>query len=491
MAKIAFTTCADAAFIPGVFGLVRSIRRFHDDADIWVFIEDITEELESFGSNWGVNFRTFAQINPWIQELLYSQDRYRNDASHYYHPGFANHISRSNMPPYAAPPPSGFGMVHHLHPLNVKAYCTGWCLLHENCENVVHLDSDAFLLGPVTQRFAEMSTDSVLAFDDGHQDMPHLEKLFGCTQSKAQEREHSFNAGVVFYKNGSGVREMIQDFMFYIDSCYHYTLTGNDQGMLRYLVSKFHLTGKIHYRLADRTNWNPTWSVANKLRRQGEIWINERNSHQQFIWHGAGGCKPWQVEFSLGPVLDAWGWIGGLIKQDYASIHGNLIPLHCEKINSVFLKDAGDRNTYSILEIGGLHGRTAVANCVILGRNGVLAQVEVIDISQDNILNIQTHAKKYNCAEQITTHKTDGTENILRHVRPGAFDACFIDGDHSFKHVLADIEVCRRAVRKGGLIAGDDYQLPQAREAIDLSFRSKTVYSHGGGSYGIWWAPNR
>jgi predicted O-methyltransferase YrrM len=488
----AFTTCADASFTPGLFGLVRSIRRFHQDVDIWAFVEDVNEELEVFGKTWGVRYKTFEEIGPWVREEVYSKPRYQNDASHFYHPRFKEHIAAAGLPPYQDPPKAEFGIVHHLHPLNVKAYCTGWCLVQEKYENVLHIDCDAFLLGPVTQLFDEMPPDSLLGFDDGHQHMRHLKSLFGCSQNEAQEREHSLNAGIVFYRNGPGVDELMHDFMFYIDSCYHYSLTTNDQGLLRYLISKYHLGGRIAYQLRDRRNWNPVWSVADALRLEGSRWINEANGRQQFIWHGAGVAKPWQVKFNRSAVAESWRWVGGLELQDYALIPGHLSPLHCEKINSIYLSSVSDRTRpFRILEIGAFHGRTAIANCVVLARNGLRPEVCTLDVSEENVKRVRANALRYGHSTDVICHKVGAAENLLPRLTPGTFDACFIDGDHSFKQVLADIEVCKRAVRPGGLISGDDYLMPQVRAAVDLQFPRVTTYTKARSVGGLWWVENR
>ena len=44
----------------------------------------------------------------------------------------------------------------------------------------------------------------------------------------------------------------------------------------------------------------------------------------------------------------------------------------------------------------------------------------------------------------------------------GALDWAYVDGDHGYEAVLADLGACRRAVRPGGRIAGDDYTWGEA-----------------------------
>ena len=108
---------------------------------------------------------------------------------------------------------------------------------------------------------------------------------------------------------------LAKDFMFYIDSCFHYTHAGifADQGVLRSLVAKHHIQGNIQYKLLDGQNWNPTWNRADHLRkivRDGEIcWVNAVNNKIQHIWHGAGSAKLWLKPYPSKGVQAAWDWV--------------------------------------------------------------------------------------------------------------------------------------------------------------------------------------
>lgn len=51
-------------------------------------------------------------------------------------------------------------------------------------------------------------------------------------------------------------------------------------------------------------------------------------------------------------------------------------------------------------------------------------------------------------------------------------DMIFIDGDHSYSSVLADITAWERTVKPGGLICGHDYNVhPGVKPAVDESFQ--------------------
>lgn len=46
---------------------------------------------------------------------------------------------------------------------------------------------------------------------------------------------------------------------------------------------------------------------------------------------------------------------------------------------------------------------------------------------------------------------------VLETFPDGYFDWVYIDGNHGYDHVLADLRVAARKLRRGGLIAGDDF----------------------------------
>ena len=51
-----------------------------------------------------------------------------------------------------------------------------------------------------------------------------------------------------------------------------------------------------------------------------------------------------------------------------------------------------------------------------------------------------------------------------------SFDLCYIDADHSYEAVKADIEACKSLVRPGGYIGGHDYgwwDCPGVKPAVD------------------------
>lgn len=311
LAPLVFTTCINEGFIPGAEGLIKSIRRFHPTSDIIVFVEDEYPEFNDFAAKHQAQIEYFKNISEWAVPLVYDE-KSRNNSNHFYHKDFKimpdmphpdHHLDRA----------PGFG-IHHLHPMNVKAYCTGFCVCVKNYKQIVHIDSDAFLLANIDDMFARHpEQDTVICWEDNGDFTEHLE-IFGIAKPPNYEpRDYGMNAGIVFYVNGPNLKEMMREFMFFIDSCYHYTVVSpnGDQGVLRNMIAKYDILKRINLHRYERTNWNPTWQAADELTLVEGKWINGKNKEQQFMWHGAGASKIWTRNYQSSGVNDAWKWLGG------------------------------------------------------------------------------------------------------------------------------------------------------------------------------------
>jgi hypothetical protein len=55
----------------------------------------------------------------------------------------------------------------------------------------------------------------------------------------------------------------------------------------------------------------------------------------------------------------------------------------------------------------------------------------------------------------------------------GSLDCIFIDGDHSFKAVMQDLELWWSKLRPGGLMVGDDYWMPAVAKAVNQFFAAR------------------
>jgi hypothetical protein len=451
--------------------------------DRGVHREEYLTGLKEFCDANGAQLHYFHQIAHWALPLIYRHEAYRNDTRHFYHPSFA---SSPDMPCDVVRSSVGFDTIRHLHPFNVKAYCTGYCVNVKRYEQVVYIDADAFLLWRLDELLNRMGPDTIIAFDDGLEELRHLEPLYGVSRpADFKNTSYAFNAGVVFYRNGEGVHALTLDFMHFIESCHHFAFSGTfaDQGVLRALVAKHHLLGRIHFELRDATNWNPTWGRADNLRfvPDTEEWINQWNGQRQYIWHGAGSKKLWTGRYPSEAVNRAWAFIGGeVIASRWSDVTGSLIPANCVAMCDLIGQHHPDATTLRILEIGTQYGRTAIAMCRLLAERGITAHVDTCDIfapspdypvafARQSI--VLQNIAAFGLGTQITSHRVKENENLIRKFEEGSFDVVFIDANHQFKQVLADCVVARRLVKKDGLIIGDDWHLPDVRDACRLAFK--------------------
>lgn len=82
------------------------------------------------------------------------------------------------------------------------------------------------------------------------------------------------------------------------------------------------------------------------------------------------------------------------------------------------------------------------------------------DIFQHNINFISPNVK--------VDHMRGKSDDILPYLKDNQFDLMYIDGDHSYKNSLFDIQSAKRLVKVGGFICGDDLEV-QGSEC-DLNF---------------------
>jgi SAM-dependent methyltransferase len=67
---------------------------------------------------------------------------------------------------------------------------------------------------------------------------------------------------------------------------------------------------------------------------------------------------------------------------------------------------------------------------------------------------------------------------------PDGLDFVFIDADHSYEGVAADIDAWRSKLKPGGLLCGHDYghpRFPGVKQAVDERFAVETGDDH------VWW----
>jgi len=57
---------------------------------------------------------------------------------------------------------------------------------------------------------------------------------------------------------------------------------------------------------------------------------------------------------------------------------------------------------------------------------------------------------------RVIVHRGYSTD-VLSRFTDASFDWVYIDGNHTYEYVKADLELCFRKVKRGGYVAGDDY----------------------------------
>ncbi len=310
---LAFATSLDENFLPGARGLIRSIRKFYpvDEADIVIYTDVQDTAWQQFAREHGVSVLRPDSVRPWAVPLIYDDPHYLGDTRHSYHPAFTLPPEGPDERPDER---HGFGEIAHLDAMRLKDYAAGYCLLIKGYEKVVQIDSDAFLLAPLDEMFARHDgPDNVTAFRDQPEGLPHLRALYGVNPPSGSDlTQFSFNAGVIFYWNGPGTRQMLQDLLFYLESPYHYQHSGFvDQGVARNVVAKHVFLGNIRFHLEDNASWNPDWTAAEELEQQGDRWVNVRNGETQHIYHTYARPKLWHGNHPSPSVNAAWRWVGG------------------------------------------------------------------------------------------------------------------------------------------------------------------------------------
>jgi predicted O-methyltransferase YrrM len=129
-----------------------------------------------------------------------------------------------------------------------------------------------------------------------------------------------------------------------------------------------------------------------------------------------------------------------------------------------------------VIEIGTFLGRSALAiACNLEPEESRLVCVDPYVDYGDPLMGPQPWEDIFGIAKETLA----GYASLLREPSSRAairfhdhtIDMIFIDGDHSYSAVLADITAWERTIKPGGLICGHDYGVhPGVKQAVDESF---------------------
>lgn len=88
---------------------------------------------------------------------------------------------------------------------------------------------------------------------------------------------------------------------------------------------------------------------------------------------------------------------------------------------------------------------------------------KILSIGGEKLLkDFKEKAKEYPQIEIIREY----TDEAHKHIKDGELDFCFIDANHDYEYAYEDIKLYLPKVKKGGILAGDDYCLESVKEAV-------------------------
>ncbi len=176
----------------------------------------------------------------------------------------------------------------------------------------------------------------------------------------------------------------------------------------------------------------------------------------------------------------------------------------------VALSESKRQGHFEILEIGSWAGASTItwAESVLnLGKEGKITCVDqwrpYFDegletgphyqgmneaAKDDKILKLFLHNIRAANVSHMVDYLVGDTRKVLPGLPSSKFDIVYIDGSHLYDDVHADITEAKRLVRDGGIICGDDLELPRTkvddgehRAAVEL--KKDFVYSSTGNAY--------
>ena len=97
----------------------------------------------------------------------------------------------------------------------------------------------------------------------------------------------------------------------------------------------------------------------------------------------------------------------------------------------------------------------------------IMRQTPVIPGNNFNELHDLIHQELTPLGNRHTLFRVKSLEITNDQIADGALDAVFVDGDHSYAAVSADLEFWWKKVRVGGQLLGDDFWLKDVERAVN------------------------
>jgi predicted O-methyltransferase YrrM len=155
------------------------------------------------------------------------------------------------------------------------------------------------------------------------------------------------------------------------------------------------------------------------------------------------------------------------------------------------VKEAASGATF--VEVGAWKGRSTAYMAVEIANSGKKIDFFVVDTwrgsqepehlqDQDVINNrlYQVFLKNIKpAAKQIKAIRLPSTD-AARLFKDESLDFVFLDADHAYGAVLSDIKAWLPKIKKGGIIAGDDYDWESVKKAVDEIFKNPKIQDEKG-----------
>jgi hypothetical protein len=124
-----------------------------------------------------------------------------------------------------------------------------------------------------------------------------------------------------------------------------------------------------------------------------------------------------------------------------------------------------------MIEIGCFHGVSTELFCL---RVPDVVAIDPWTGADDTFAGFMKRCEKYTAAAHVLLPRPwwqlevirDASPRALDRFRNAVFDLAYIDGNHHFDAVVADILACTRVVRPNEYIGGHDFPMPQVAKAV-------------------------
>ena len=150
-----------------------------------------------------------------------------------------------------------------------------------------------------------------------------------------------------------------------------------------------------------------------------------------------------------------------------------------QEIYSRQVKKAKDGDIF--IEIGTANGKSAAFMCVEIANSGKQITFHTVDIfpPENEIYHQEENARALlEPFEFCSVHKMDSLE-FLDQIKDEIIEFIFLDGDHCYKTISAELKLAFKKIKPGGTLSGHDYlneYHPGVKKAVDkFTKKSKII----------------